>query len=215
MIVVGGMGVAVVEEEAALEFLNEGGNGGVAVVEEKHLVGGDDGLDVLQVDDDGPLPPQHRRRVRQLRVQDTQVPRRQPRPPHHRVPPGLHHPRLPGSVHRKPRPDPSRRRLLPPRPGPRRLRLVLPGRGGLPGRPEGFPSDSHFFDTFSFYVWSVREMVSVPGGSTNGYFWWCLGLRRSLYPWRGGWWGSGCIFRAKERFILPTVESFIAHISQH
>ena len=52
-----------VAEDPGLELLKEGGDGGVARVEEEDLVGGDDGLDVLQVDDDGPLTTQKGRRV--------------------------------------------------------------------------------------------------------------------------------------------------------
>lgn len=100
-----------VAREAALKLLDEGGDGGVTGVEEEDLVGGDDGLDVLQVYHDRPLTPQHRRRVRQQWVQYPEITRRQSRPPHDRVLSGLHHLGLPRRVQQQP--WPYTRRLLP------------------------------------------------------------------------------------------------------
>ena len=48
-----------VANDPCLELMKEGGDRGVARVEEEELLGGDDGLDVLQVDNDGPLMAQN------------------------------------------------------------------------------------------------------------------------------------------------------------
>ena len=42
-------------------------------VEEEHLVGGDDAADLLDVDDDGALPAEDRRRVDKERVKEVEV----------------------------------------------------------------------------------------------------------------------------------------------
>ncbi|KAG5020000.1 hypothetical protein JHK85_016304 [Glycine max] len=51
--------LVVVANDPCLELMKEGGDRGVARVEEEELLGGDDGLDVLQVDNDGPLMAQN------------------------------------------------------------------------------------------------------------------------------------------------------------
>lgn len=107
-------------------------------------MGGDDGLDVLEVDDDGPLPAEHGGGAGELGVEDAEIAAGEPRPAHDVVLPGLHHPGHPRRVHRKPCPRP---RPLLPRPRPaapktpgndRRLRLVVRRRHGLPRWTGGF-----------------------------------------------------------------------------
>lgn len=120
-------GGGVVVAEAALELVNKRGDGGLAGVEEEHLLSGDDGLDVLQIYHHRPLPSQHRRRVRQLRSQYPQVPHRKLRPAHDRVLPGLHHLRPPRRVQHQPGPDATS--LLPQRRSPRGI-VLAGGRAG-------------------------------------------------------------------------------------
>nr|GLL47269.1 hypothetical protein D0Y65_015309 [Ipomoea trifida] len=48
-----------VAQDSALKLFNERGNGGIFGVKEKDLLGGDDGLDVFQVDDDGSFTAQN------------------------------------------------------------------------------------------------------------------------------------------------------------
>ena len=57
-------------------------------------MGGDDGLDVLQVDDDGPLTAKKGGRVGEERVQYAEVTGGKAGAPHDGVLPGLHHLRL-------------------------------------------------------------------------------------------------------------------------
>ena len=47
-----------VADDPCLKLMKGGGDGRVVRVEEEELLGGDDGLDVLQVDNDGPLTAQ-------------------------------------------------------------------------------------------------------------------------------------------------------------
>lgn len=97
--------------EPPLELPNKRGHRWVPGVEQQHLLGSDDGLNVLQVDHDGSLSTQHSRRVREQRVQDPKVPRWQARAPHDGVLAGLDNLCLPRRVHQQP--GPHARALLP------------------------------------------------------------------------------------------------------
>ena len=100
-----------VAEDPGVELFDERGDGGVAGVEEEDLVGGDDGFDVLQVDDDGPLTAQHGGWVGEERIEDAEVAGGEAGASHDGVLPGLHHLLLPGGVQEQPCPHP--RPLLP------------------------------------------------------------------------------------------------------
>jgi hypothetical protein len=91
----------------------EGADERVARVRDERLVGGDDDLDVLEVDDDGAVAAQDGGGVREERVEHAEVPRGQPRHRHDLVLPELGRVRLPRRRHHQPLP--ARRRGLPPR----------------------------------------------------------------------------------------------------
>lgn len=95
-----------------MEIVDEGGDHRVPGVRDENFGGRDDGLDVLQIDHDSPFPPQNRRRVGEQGIQDPQIPRWKPRPPHDRVLAHLLETRPPGV--RDDQPRPARRALPPP-----------------------------------------------------------------------------------------------------
>lgn len=92
--------------EAALELVDEGDDGGILGVEEEDLLGGDDGLDVLEVDDDGALAAEDGGGVGKERVEDPQIAGGKASPAHDRVLPCFHHLGLTGGVDHEPGPDP-------------------------------------------------------------------------------------------------------------
>lgn len=102
-----------------MEIADEGGDEGVPGVGDEDLGGGDDGLDVLEVDDDRPLPPEDRGGVGEEGVENPKIPRGEPRAAHDRVLPHLLEPRSAGVGDDEPLPAPA---ALPPRGGPRRSR---------------------------------------------------------------------------------------------
>lgn len=106
-----GSGGVVVTRKAPPELLNKWDHRRIPRVEQEDLLGSDDCLDMLEVDDDGPLSSKHGGRVREERVKDPKVAGGQAGAPHDGVLPGLDHLSVPRRVHEKPRPDP--RCLLP------------------------------------------------------------------------------------------------------
>lgn len=92
----------VVAQDTTLKLLNEGHHGRISRVEQQNLLGRDYGLDVLEVDHDGPFPAQHGGRVREERVEDPEVAGRETSPPHDRVLSGLHYLGLAGGVEEEP-----------------------------------------------------------------------------------------------------------------
>lgn len=92
--------------EAALELGYEGDDGGVLGVEEEDLLGGDYGLDVLEVDDDGALAAEDGGRVGEERVEDAQIAGGKASAAHDRLLPFFHHLGLTGGVYQQPGPDP-------------------------------------------------------------------------------------------------------------
>lgn len=104
------------EREAGAEVEEEGLEARVVWVADEHLGGGDDGLDVLEVDDEGAVAAEDGGRVGEERVQHAEVPRRQPRHLHDPVPPELPGPLLRARRRRHHQPLLARRRRhLPPR----------------------------------------------------------------------------------------------------
>lgn len=100
-------GLGVMEAgDAALELVDEGGDRRVLGVEEEDLLRGDDGLDVLEVDDDGALAAEHDGGVGEEGVEDAEVARGEAGAAHDRVLPCLHELGLAGGVDQKPWPDP-------------------------------------------------------------------------------------------------------------
>lgn len=93
--------------EAALELVDEGDDGGIPGVEEEDLLGGDDGLDVLEVDDDGALAAEDGGGVGEERVEDAQIAGWKASAAHDRVLPCFHHLGLTGGVDQEPGPDPD------------------------------------------------------------------------------------------------------------
>ena len=97
----------------------EGSQERVAGVQDERLGGRDDGLDVLEVDDDGALADQDGGGGGEVRVEHAEVARGHPRHLHDPVLPQLRLAGLPRRRHHQPLP--ARRRALPPR---RRWRLL-------------------------------------------------------------------------------------------
>lgn len=92
----------IVTQNPTLQFLNKGNNRRVSWIHQQHFLGGDNGFDVLQVDDYGPFSTQYGWRVREKRIQDPKVSGRETRSPHDGVLAGLHHLGLAGWVEKEP-----------------------------------------------------------------------------------------------------------------
>lgn len=88
-----------------LQLLHEGVDRRVPGIQQEHLLGGDYGLNVLQIDDYGPLTTQDRGRIGEERVEYPEVTGRQTGAAHDRVLSRLHHLGLPGGVQQEPGPD--------------------------------------------------------------------------------------------------------------
>ncbi|KAM1104651.1 hypothetical protein ACFX15_012633 [Malus domestica] len=66
--------IPLMAQKPPLKLLNKWSDRRVSGIEQQDLMGGDDDLDVLQVDHDSSLSTQHHRRVRKKRIQDPKVP---------------------------------------------------------------------------------------------------------------------------------------------
>nr|GMD10014.1 digestive organ expansion factor homolog [Ipomoea batatas] len=94
-------------QNSVLELIDERSNRRVSRIEEKDLLCRNNGLNMLQIDDDCPLTAEHSGRIRQKWVQNPKIPGRKPSPAHDSMFSDLHHLRLPSRVQEKPRPDPG------------------------------------------------------------------------------------------------------------
>lgn len=94
-------------QEPSLKLFNKGSNRGIFGIEQENLLACDYGLYVLQIYHYCSLSTQHRRRVREKRVEDAKVSGGQTSPPHDRVLASFHHLGLAGGVQEEPRSDPS------------------------------------------------------------------------------------------------------------
>lgn len=94
-----------------LKLIDEGNHRRVLGIEQENLLGSNDCLYMLKIDNNGALTAEDGGRVRQQRVENPEIAGRQPGPPHDGVLPDLHHLGMAGGVQKQPRPHSDR--LLP------------------------------------------------------------------------------------------------------
>lgn len=73
-----------------VKLINKGNDGRILGIEQENLLSSNDGLDMLEVDDNGPLTAENGGGIGEERVENPEIAGRQPGPPHDGVLPDLH-----------------------------------------------------------------------------------------------------------------------------
>lgn len=86
-----GLSGLMVPQYPPLKLIHKGGYRRIPSIQHEHILSSDNSFDVLQIDHNRFLTAKNRRWIREQRIENPKVPRRQTGPPHNRMFSGLNH----------------------------------------------------------------------------------------------------------------------------